>query len=72
MKHTSSVYWVEAKEGNNPEQVVAHTKRGKKFYHEFLDRKRATNLLNSEKETTAGVKYRICKKTITIDFEKWQ
>lgn len=59
-------------EGGLPE-IVSHTynKETKEYFHKFLDRKTAQELLETEKKATPNVKFRVVKCTETYDAGSW-
>lgn len=72
-KHSFTHYYVQAqKEGSEPE-IVAHTynKKTKEYYHKFLDRKKAQDLLDTEKRDAPDTKFRIVKCVETYDAGNW-
>ena len=68
MKTSTSVYYIEVKEGKAIKRVP-HTK-GTKFT-EFFDRQKAVKFLNSLVENNKGTSFRLCKETTTHSSELW-
>lgn len=69
MKFSTSLYYIEVKEGNSIKRVP-HTK-GKK-YTDFINRQDAVKFLNSLVENYPRYQFRLCKSTTTETADKWQ
>jgi len=65
---------VQAQEENELPEIVYHTfdKKRKKYFHKFLDRKQAQELLDKEKAIVPSVKFRVVKCTEIYDAGNWQ
>lgn len=68
MKSTTSVYYIEVKEGNKIKRVP-HTKRTK--HTEFFDRRKAIHFMNCLVGNNFGTSFRLCKETTTHTNEPW-
>jgi hypothetical protein len=68
MKHSSTVYWIEA-DKNGKRAIIGHSqdKKTGEIYHEFLNRKEAVKLMDEERKVSPEYKYRLIKKTTTIE-----
>lgn len=72
-KKSFTHYYVQAKEGNNEAEIVAHTydKETKEYFHKFLDKSKAQELANKEKELTPNINFRVVKCTETYNAGDW-
>lgn len=68
MRSTTSVYYVEVKEGRVPKRVP-HTEKTKNT--EFFDRQQAVTFLKDLAFSNPGNLFRLCKTTTTNTEEKW-
>ena len=66
-------YYVQAQVKGKDPQIVYHThdKKAKKYYHKFLDRKKAKALAEAEKKLTPDVLFRVVKLTETYIASEW-
>ena len=68
MKSSTSIYYVEVKEGRTAKRVP-HTPKTK--WTEFFERKEAVDFLNKLVENNPGTSFRLCKETTTQTPEVW-
>lgn len=68
MRSTTTVYYIEVKEGNVAKRVP-HTKRTK--YTEFCDRRQAITFLHDLVLNNSGNQFRLCKSTTTETEGSW-
>ena len=73
MKHSSSTYFVQSKDENGKLGIVGHSQDEEtgEIYFKFLDKKKATKLLEEEKKSAPQLKYRIIKETTTFEEGTW-
>ena len=72
-KQSLTHYYVQAKEEGKMPEIVSHTynEKTKEYFHKFLDRKKAQELIDVEKKATPNVKFRVVKCTETYDADSW-
>ncbi len=73
MKNTMTHYYVQGKEENKSPFTVCHKydKEKDEYYHKFMSRKSAMELLKAEKEINPSTKYRLIKNVETITINEW-
>jgi hypothetical protein len=73
MKKSFTHYYVQAQEEGGLPEIVPHTsdEETEEFFHKFLDRKKAQELLENEKSITPTIKFRVVKCTETFDIGNW-
>jgi len=73
MRNTMTHYYIQGKEENKSPFTVCHKydEKTKEYFHKFMSRKRALELLKAEKEINPGTKYRLIKNTETITIDDW-
>ena len=72
-KKSFAHYYVQAQEEGGLPEIVSHAydKKKKEYFHKFLDRKKAQELLDKEKLITPNTKFRVVKCTEIYDAGIW-
>lgn len=73
MKNTMTHYYIQGKRENEQPFTVCHTynEEKKEYFHKFMKKISALELLQAEKAINKDTKYRLIKVTETITIDKW-